>query len=816
VKFFSFILSLICSFVCLVSASGAQAGGELYKNANSVIEKSDYVYTIEADGSYRLTSKTRLMANTEKGRRAISKSSLFYNPATSKLSVLAATALSNSAKNAKSIPITKDLISEKTKGVIVVSFPHLEMGWSAEYETEQQTSPLLSGVFDALFEYGNGVPELAGHVVLKSHRPLLYRVDDSSKSLKLETGREGQLYTLSIELTKPAYFDPIESMPYLERGSVPRVQVTTAQSWNEVAVSASKVYERAIGTQLPAKFSEIVSQTAGAKSASEKMDLVHSKVSRLFKVESKRKNALAPKTLSQLLDSKTATSADLAAAEVAVLRKLGLKANVALVRAGSPYEAPVRSLIHSSSEESVPVITGFTQALVAVQANGQTLWIDPADPASRSDYLGDEVADNEALVLDRATKSVTVARSLKKESLVQNVKLKFDKAGSATATGDLLLVGDLGAPFRRELAGGFTTEAEDYLASTILRMASTRAPFFLYDRNPYARGDFKTTFNFVVDPPTAAKPAVPLPYPNLITPIQEVASNRKTPLYLGRRSKAVATVEIEGKQIDSPNSRMCQLMTRWMDVNRTVESTVKGVRIVTTVNVKEPVIPTDGLKSQEYRVFAAGLKKCVTNASFIPVDAKSAAEITTVADAQKSFETQPSSDNANIVKIKDVLTRHIAKQPNSKEARVLLARVITAMGMDAGGKVAIAYAESAQAALGPFAKDESEDFEFLKLRAQINVSLGQLALANQDFNHLRLIRPNDTSYYGLGANLSLAEGKYIHAEAWLQLQLASAKDSDVKSAVVANLEALYQKTNEPEKAKQLRDSLKSERVPASK
>lgn len=185
------------------------------------------------------------------------------------------------------------------------------------------------------------------------------------------------------------------NLPY-DVAPLPWVGVSTASSWQDLAKRYTEIVDRQIGSSA---LDKIVREAVG--NTTDRREIVARSLAWIQKriryagVEV-GESSVVPRPPQTVLTNRYGDCKDKATLLVAMLRQAGLKAHVALLRAGEDFDVP----------NELPGLGMFNHAIVVVEGSPR-IWVDPTDEYSRAGELPTMDQGRMALVASPDTTSLT-------------------------------------------------------------------------------------------------------------------------------------------------------------------------------------------------------------------------------------------------------------------------------------------------------------------------------------------------------------------------------------------------------------------------
>lgn len=194
---------------------------------------------------------------------------------------------------------------------------------------------------------------------------------DAADMVKTTVGSGGK--SLHLETTAPVYFRAEEEGQEFALRAVPRVEVSAAKSWGEFLAPAAKRIGTLLAEPLPAKAKAVV-EGVDKRPEEERIRLVLEDVRKRIRYMGDWRETVhgyVPFSLAEIESRGFGDCKDMAMTTVALLRAVGIDADVAVVRAGIDDRKPL-----------LPTLMYLNHAIVRAHLDGKVLWLDPTSPAN--------------------------------------------------------------------------------------------------------------------------------------------------------------------------------------------------------------------------------------------------------------------------------------------------------------------------------------------------------------------------------------------------------------------------------------------------
>ncbi|MBI3544306.1 MAG: DUF3857 domain-containing transglutaminase family protein, partial [Deltaproteobacteria bacterium] len=624
-------LGIIALLFAAFGTGRAQARWATVNEADWAVASQNSTFTVKADGTFESETESTFAILKESGKERRGVDQVFYDPAEASVKVLEAKTINGY----KSIAVSPERIEDKSVAngstgftklhQITVAYPALEVGSKTFLKYVQKTTtPVLKGVFAARFIYGTQAPERAGTVTLVSERPLRYVVNDPERHLEVVDESAGRGTKLRITLVKPVYRKIVEEgNASLPLQAFPRVDVSTAQSWSEIAKPLAAEYEKLLAQPLPGELDAIVKTAQKGKTSEARVAEVISRLARKLTYLGDWRTArgkYVPRPLAEIARDKSADCKDYTLAAVAMLRSLGMTAQPALIWRGN----------HSSSEElegdnedySMPSLAVFNHAVVRVALGDKVLWVDPTNPVATTD-LFEDLSARHALVLAAGTKELELTPAVTPESSKTTIakRLSFGNRSSLEGSGSIELSGRAASTM---LGTALRLSKEDF-EQLMLRIAtsdssSSWASLEAYNVDNNVAHDLRFAFKYggrQAPMRTTAGSAFVLPGDPRMALFVFNPKTRVSDLVLGSPSQVDRRYTLAGLSTVGDESLDCWIVSKWVDASRTVKRTDAGLEVLDSVTVKAPVIRADELHGNDFEALQSNLAGCFASAALV-------------------------------------------------------------------------------------------------------------------------------------------------------------------------------------------------------
>jgi len=626
-------ISLVC-LVALINCFASSALGKWAKpeEADVKTEFSNSVVHIKKNGTSEETTESQEKLLKERGRQYASSYMLYYNGDSEELKVLEAKTI----KDGKEYPVDVKSIEDQPlasspegfdqQRQILITFPHAEIGSSIYLKYHKKIKKTgLENYYGSIFFFGN--EKIAENTKIKiiSELPLKFEKNDPTEAIKLSESfkeeNKKKLQVIEIELVKPIYSQIVNEVATAVRlQKFHYVAFSSMDKWENFAREFSKGYEKVINSHLPKILEEIKEQAEKEKSDIDRINMVTSLLNqKLHYMGDWRavEGTFRPRSLDKFVASQTGDCKEFSAATAAILKKMGYKASAALVNRG------VSAL---SWDVNLPGYH-FNHAIVKVTNDkGKVYWIDPTNMLSMAGGIFNDISGKRTLVLDEKNPSYETTNRIdpNHSEFLRNETIEIEGAdilasGNIVFNGEMALmltgselftsVDNLQDQIFRALSGTFLSADEKLelkLPELKSRIVSDVSVSYKYkQKNKLFTTNLGKGYEFVL---SSDLMNIINTSDDQISEILIDSGGEQT------TSKVLFFKDIILKSADKLNA---EIETKWLNIKRHLDQTKEGCKVTTTIVIKDNIIPSSELKSEEYKKLKDFIEKNFKDASVI-------------------------------------------------------------------------------------------------------------------------------------------------------------------------------------------------------
>lgn len=610
------MLTRIFVFMMLVgSCSIVSARWATFDDASVKVLSNDLQVSINADGTSEVIVTKKAQILNESGREANAKVSLYYNNDNSKLEILQAKTIDGS----KEYELNKTLIEDKPLASevhgfdqthqVLLAFPNVRVGSILYLKYKLNIlKPDLPGFFEAMYSYDQSYME-HDTVHIKSALPLYVNSNDSDKYLSISMGKLKDIYTLDITLQKPIFVSISDENGSLINPSVyPWVYISTSNNWLEFLQKFDEPYLKVLKQPLPKMYQNIVNVAKKETTDIKKIQAVSALLNEHIQYMGDWKTTEGrhvPQDFINVAAKHLGDCKDFATGMVAILRNLGMDANVALVKRGAN--------VYDTNIVSLPGGFHFNHAMVRVVTDNKVLWVDPTNFISIADKVLPDIADRQVVVLDGKNSRLERIPQSSIQDNVIIIKKSLDVANTDIVQVNTVL----------NFQG---LSAVDYTGVGLQASKSTIENAIIY-----RLGDYENIIDKEVMSPNLTSRIVKdltfkIKYKeknmlinsnagNVLLINNNIANNfifnaeQASDIYLGAPNIIQSTTTINNVIMSKKERLDYKIESPWLDIIRTVKYGKNSVVIEQKVIIKASWLYNKAIRSKEYKLFAAELAK---------------------------------------------------------------------------------------------------------------------------------------------------------------------------------------------------------------
>lgn len=612
-------LILLAIALAALAPQPALARFNLAEDAPATLTRGEVTIEVARDGSFVEEEAREILIRNESGRQVAGTMGFVYNARVSKVEVLSA----ETVLDGKTLPVPSEAIENKPVATNLSGFdeharitvPYTGVQIGARVRIRKKTTQrevAFPGHFSRAFFPGTDLACEHFNLTIRSKRLLQVAVNDPDEVFEVEHSMDGDTDTLRVKLRKPVYRNLVEEQQfsYMPAARLPYVQVSTDDSLDGPAASVVAAYEKIISGPLPPLFEEQAKAFAESSGPfPDRLDALTSSFSRRIRYFGDwrpRNGGYVPRALADIASSQYGDCKDMSTAVAAILRKTGVRADVAWInrRAIPPDPSPI----------ATP--DAYNHAIVRIVQDGSTYWVDPTNNVSFARGIPNDLAGRDALVVE--------AGKLRKE----RVPFPPSEAGVTRGTGTFAFTPDGNAKItaRLELLGQqavWLTGVGRYAAPETIKFSILRGISEGRRVVSGTVGDFDmlspVVRNISIDVTTeiegaAIRTTAGLAYRlehNSLKAFSVIDPEKdQGDLYLGAPSVTESVDRIAGSRLVGKHPDPCRVSSPWVDASWETGEDGDSLLVSSRVTLKKPVLTHAEIASQAFADLQKGIRLC--------------------------------------------------------------------------------------------------------------------------------------------------------------------------------------------------------------
>ncbi len=605
-KFFCIFL-IFFEFFFVATAEARWATAEDMEVAIELYNRDIY---IRKDGTYTETIEFIMVPLKESGKDSLVSFPVTYNASNSELKVLEAKTI----RDGQDYPVDQKLMEDKPlasspqgfdqNNQILIAFPEIDLKSKIylKYQIIVKEPPVY-GFYSTDFIYGSGGYWQASRCHVLSELPLYVKTHDTEHFLEVSHGKVENKTEITIVLKRPIIKMPVhEKNSLIDNKIFPWVTVSSLKEWPIFGGLVVKPYETVLSQPLPPLFEDIAKEANSKETVVQKINAVTSRLAETITYMGDWrtiKGKFVPRNLEEIAKSRIGDCKDLAAVSSAIFRRLGMKSHVALIRRGMEPEP---------SPNDIPTIGAFNHAIVYVEPEGKSYWIDPTNFTSFAEGIYPDIADRNALVLNPSGSLLLETTALLPKasmaSIVEKIHLPQNLSEVTEVEGKIFLTGVAALP----LTGADLQASKESINHFLLSRITDPALAIKWDIGAYnltSRVVQPLDFNFTYTEEhsqmrTTTGKAFLLSTHDQIQIILTKTTDRVSDLAfklpgIYRYEIFLPKAMLLGEELSN-----CTISSPWVEGSRKIVNSSHGIQIVDELLVKKDRISNKDLKSNEY------------------------------------------------------------------------------------------------------------------------------------------------------------------------------------------------------------------------
>ena len=610
---------VVFSIFLLFGSPTINARWAALKDEEIVHDFVNHTIEVHKDGSYVETTELQCVPNYLSGVERLSDFPLpEYNKSSSTMEILEAKTIVNGKeyhvdpRRIQDLSLTKNRKGFDPRHKMILPFPNMDLNAKAyiKYRTTVKTAETPGAFcYDAIAGTNYIKQEITK---ITSEVPLNVSIHDPESFYEVKQNQNKAPYTIEIISKKPILKYPKEESYWLINSKdYPWAAISIQPDWKSFGKILSTSYEGVINQKLPDLFEKIVIE---AKTKATTLDKINTVTNLLWDTLNYRGNwhanqgKLIPRDLETIAKTKYGDCKDFAAMTVAILRNMGIKANVALVK------RQVRTYDRSNP---LPNIDHFNHAVVRVNDGENGYWIDPTYVGNSAKGIYPEISNRDSLVLDPRNPEIQKIPPLTPKDTQIHVSKKMyfllDKPEKMHIKGSIAFTGISATPLVSAASRNDNEKIYNYVFCTVMDVTGAnhfKIEDFHFDSDN--RNEFHINFNYNPHKlrltSTAEGEGIIISSLDLLKPFLIDTQNRSSDLWLETPQIYHYEQLITKAKLISHKPLNCTIDTPWLKATRNVKNNPEGIKIVDDFEIKQDRILLNDLKSPEFSQLQNQLK----------------------------------------------------------------------------------------------------------------------------------------------------------------------------------------------------------------
>ena len=777
-------------------------------NAVYSLEKDDINIDVADDGTYTMIDERTFKALNENGRAKLVLESIPYEPEISSVEVISAVSITNNVEtkvNPKSVQTRKaqgNAHGLDSRMELIIPFTNMQVGSSIRYKLSYKIKkPDFPGLFSMRFVQGLQFPEMGGRIVIKSSKKLHSAALDKDKIFSMTSSMEGPKFVLIIDQIKPAFRIPMDFSPSIIKGSLSQFDVSTGESWKSLIEDLSAKYEKIFAVaDLPPALKTIADKAAGGKDIHAKIDIVTSELAAIMTYSGDWTSSdkfFVAQPLSTIALKKTGDCKDFATATAAILRKLGMEADVAIVRRSGGSGLAMAEIL-KPIDDSIVLPELFNHAIVHVKNQEQSIWVDPTNIVSNSRLIFEDIAKSPALVLSKSSASLQFLPDVRPEDnkaiLTKTMKINADN--TVDSEGSLSLTGE----YAKDIAELALTKSEKDAETVLMALYGTDAKstqHFLEgvnfkNRIPTSLDAKIKTLSEKVAGEKDGKTYLGVVISSRLSPYFKAGTKRVSDLYIGTAAIEESTVNVEGYDFGD-KTLGCSVQTPWYSAERKFLKTPHGFQIADRVRIKKSIISATEINKERFSYELGNIENCADaqKIEVIKLDpSKTLAqrlEKYTVAEVKRLANASGPESVHKAAMAKHMAEQLLVNDPKNKELRIHYYESLIMIGYIRNDIDRTEYLDEAAKVADQLYLEFPNDPDVLQKKTHLAIKRKNPEQIKKFFALAYYASPKNSQLYTLGGRVADGLNQFSTAEGSYKKALTLTKDSEEQGQIYSYL-----------------------------
>lgn len=619
---------LMPSFVFLLAllsgSSPTCAEWVKWDEASSILE-GKVTFDIHADGTF---SKEVELTATAMNRNGLENCGFFayiYNAQSTKFKILKAETINGS----RTIPVDRKMIEDKPTASSLsgfddlrrfyLVFPEVGVGSKIHYKYRIDVHKAAHpGMFfeDNSWTYAsNGVS-----LHFKSDTPLVHFLNNPDGALNITESKRDGKYFIDVVQTKKIYKNFVNEInSSWAPENLTWIRVANVENWPAAIKQPAARFEAVASQKMPSKFAEIAASASAETDTIKKINLLVRRFSEQFRYQGDWRavdGGYVPRPLQKIADSGYGDCKDFATSMVAILRQVGIRAHVALVN---------RSANADHFDMAIPSLYDFNHAIVYI--DDQKLWLDPTNDFRPVEIMPSDISDRPAAILDVANPRLVDTASDRPEADIMSYQVTVSQKHDGWESYQYAVRYQGKPAFSVNYAIlQEKTDIEMYVRRSLEGNGAKIQNFALREaKTPVIGGPLDYYAEYSVDKQSSGQilrtnmgEAVLLgSIAGTIEEFMAVQVDSRTSDFVIDSLYQIDATTLYLSREASGNLPTCEIKSPWLDVERNIISTNRGLQLSEKVSIKARRISLAVLKGAEFSALRQNLRDCYNSVAIV-------------------------------------------------------------------------------------------------------------------------------------------------------------------------------------------------------
>lgn len=618
----------IAIFVLFISSYVAARVAER-SDYNHELIKQNIVVTVNNDGSYKFEDSSVFKITQESGKDFFSLYKKHYYEKRNKFKIQEAFVITKGKTHqVEAGRIEEKSVSSEGQGFdslkeITIAFPALEVGSEVHLRYEiAETKPFVEGHFSIDGILGDGIYEHNSTITVRSKLPISVVKNDPYKIQNIiENRTKDGLYEIVINQKRPhlkAVAEEYSLIPHQEKTSF---RISTDKSWSKISKRFTSGFESVLTPNLSNEAKLWIEKAKESTSAREQVNYLTAQMSEYFRYVGDWRTiegSFQPRALEDIWNTRQGDCKDFAAVLTQMLRALGHKANVALVKRSSLYEKYQNNL-----DNELKSVQDFNHAIVKLEVSEHNYWIDPTNSSSYLLNHRQDIAGRNALILNKEnTEDYQPISDVSSKDIFQKVTKRyvFSSESEAKVNVELMADGEAVLPFLGLEKKIPKNKIKDALVEGYgFGDRSGLVEFKDFSLSDYKYKSLDVSWSYTasrIGESNKAKKVFNLPASPLGQTFGVDITKYKGSLLIGRPQVFHRRYELVGISAVGRFPQNCKVKTDWIDIARTYELTEEGIFVDEFYDLKKAIVHANEYESTDLKMLQVEYHQCFQPQSF--------------------------------------------------------------------------------------------------------------------------------------------------------------------------------------------------------